>query len=242
MVQLVTFILMFFCSTDILCFVFAQENLIPEGHRVLIFSQTRKMLNLIQVCSQLHPWRLSLKFYGFFTGCVWHFQDSLTSNGYSFLRIDGTTKGLDRLKTVEVSFSNITFHFLLIMSLVIPSCLHAITVLLNLNLLQEFQSGHVAPIFLLTSQVGGLGLTLTKADRVIVVDPAWNPRYFLLLKTVWYSYSIENMHDIIFWFLYSTDNQSVDRAYRIGQTKDVIVYRLMTSATVEEKIYRKQVC
>ncbi|KAF3509951.1 hypothetical protein F2Q69_00004939 [Brassica cretica] len=129
------------------------ENLIPEGHRVLIFSQTRKMLNLI--------------------------QDSLTSNGYSFLRIDGTTKGLDRLKTVE-----------------------------------EFQSGHVAPIFLLTSQVGGLGLTLTKADRVIVVDPAWNP---------------------------STDNQSVDRAYRIGQTKDVIVYRLMTSATVEEKIYRKQV-
>ncbi|EOA12821.1 hypothetical protein CARUB_v10025781mg [Capsella rubella] len=129
------------------------ENLIPEGHRVLIFSQTRKMLNLI--------------------------QDSLTSNGYSFLRIDGTTKAPDRLKTVE-----------------------------------EFQGGQVAPIFLLTSQVGGLGLTLTKADRVIVVDPAWNP---------------------------STDNQSVDRAYRIGQTKDVIVYRLMTSATVEEKIYRKQV-
>ncbi|KFK28086.1 hypothetical protein AALP_AA8G470500 [Arabis alpina] len=129
------------------------ENLIPEGHRVLIFSQTRKMLNLI--------------------------QDSLTSNGYDFLRIDGTTKAPDRLKTVE-----------------------------------DFQSGHVAPIFLLTTQVGGLGLTLTKADRVIVVDPAWNP---------------------------STDNQSVDRAYRIGQTKDVIVYRLMTSATVEEKIYRKQV-
>lgn len=85
----------------------------------------------------------------------------------------------------------LTLHFIL--SLVIPSCLHAITVLLNLNLLQEFQSGHVAPIFLLTSQVGGLGLTLTKADRVIVVDPAWNPRYFLVLKTVWYSYSIENI-------------------------------------------------
>lgn len=41
---------------------------------------------------------------------------------------------------------------------------------------QEFQEGRGAPIFLLTSQVGGLGLTLTKADRVIVVDPAWNPR------------------------------------------------------------------
>lgn len=37
------------------------------------------------------------------------------------------------------------------------------------------------------------------------------------------------------------DNQSVDRAYRIGQKKDVIVYRLMTCGTIEEKIYRKQV-
>ncbi|KAL2342897.1 hypothetical protein Fmac_004182 [Flemingia macrophylla] len=83
-----------------------------------------------------------------------------------------------------------------------------------LNLIQDFQEGVGAPIFLLTSQVGGLGLTLTRADRVIVVDPAWNP---------------------------STDNQSVDRAYRIGQMKDVIVYRLMTCGTVEEKIYRKQV-
>ncbi|KAI3782236.1 hypothetical protein L2E82_12275 [Cichorium intybus] len=78
----------------------------------------------------------------------------------------------------------------------------------------DFQEGIGAPIFLLTSQVGGLGLTLTKADRVVVVDPAWNP---------------------------STDNQSVDCAYRISQKKDVIVYRLMTCGTVEEKIYRKQI-
>ncbi|KAB5548238.1 hypothetical protein DKX38_011644 [Salix brachista] len=129
------------------------NNLIPEGHNVLIFSQTRKMLNLI--------------------------QESLVSNGYEFIRIDGTTKANDRAKIVN-----------------------------------DFQEGNGAPIFLLTSQVGGLGLTLTKADRVIVVDPAWNP---------------------------STDNQSVDRAYRIGQKKDVVVYRLMTCGTVEEKIYRKQI-
>ncbi|XP_076947396.1 protein CHROMATIN REMODELING 24-like [Bidens hawaiensis] len=129
------------------------ENLVPEGHNVLIFSQTRKMLNLI--------------------------QDAISAQGYKFLRIDGTTKASDRLKIVN-----------------------------------DFQEGVGAPIFLLTSQVGGLGLTLTKADRVIVADPAWNP---------------------------STDNQSVDRAYRIGQTKDVIVYRLMTCGTVEEKIYRKQI-
>ena len=79
---------------------------------------------------------------------------------------------------------------------------------------QEFQTSNGIPVFLLTSQVGGLGLTLTAADRVIIVDPAWNP---------------------------SVDNQSVDRAYRIGQRKDVVVYRLITCGTVEEKIYRKQV-
>ncbi|KAM6590487.1 hypothetical protein CsatA_013092 [Cannabis sativa] len=129
------------------------DDLIPKGHNVLIFSQTRKMLNLI--------------------------EEALMSNSYEFLRIDGTTKASDRLTIVN-----------------------------------DFQNGVGAPIFLLTSQVGGLGLTLTRADRVIVVDPAWNP---------------------------STDNQSVDRAYRIGQTKDVIVYRLMTCGTVEEKIYRKQI-
>ena len=79
---------------------------------------------------------------------------------------------------------------------------------------QRFQTDNSIPIFLLTSQVGGLGLTLTAADRVIILDPAWNP---------------------------SVDNQSVDRACRIGQTRDVVVYRLITCGTIEEKIYRKQV-
>ncbi len=80
--------------------------------------------------------------------------------------------------------------------------------------MQEFQTRDDIPVFLLTTQVGGLGLTLTAADRVIIVDPAWNP---------------------------SVDNQSVDRAYRIGQQQDVVVYRIITCGTVEEKIYKKQV-
>ena len=80
--------------------------------------------------------------------------------------------------------------------------------------MQRFQTDSTIPIFLLTSQVGGLGLTLTAADRVIILDPAWNP---------------------------SLDNQSVDRACRIGQTRDVVVHRLITCGTIEEKIYRKQV-
>lgn len=45
-----------------------------------------------------------------------------------------------------------------------------------IDLHQEFQSDDEIPLFLLTSQVGGLGLTLTGADRVVIVDPAWNPR------------------------------------------------------------------
>lgn len=43
------------------------------------------------------------------------------------------------------------------------------------NLVESFQTDTSIPIFLLTSQVGGLGLTLTGADRVIIIDPAWNP-------------------------------------------------------------------
>lgn len=68
--------------------------------------------------------------------------------------------------------------------------------------------------FLLTSQVSGVGLNLVGADRAIVLDPDWNP---------------------------ANDNQSIDRLHRIGQLRDVIVYRLISSNTLEEKIYRRQV-
>ena len=67
---------------------------------------------------------------------------------------------------------------------------------------------------LLSTGAGGVGLTLTKADRVIVFDPSWNP---------------------------SQDKQAVDRAYRIGQTKEVHVFRLFLAGSVEEKMYEKQV-
>ena len=55
---------------------------------------------------------------------------------------------------------------------------------------------------------------MTAATRVIVFDPSWNP---------------------------SSDDQAVDRAYRIGQKKPVIVFRLITCDTIEEKIYRRQI-
>ena len=68
--------------------------------------------------------------------------------------------------------------------------------------------------FLLTSQVAGVGLNLVGANRAIVLDPDWNP---------------------------ANDNQSIDRCYRIGQKRDVIIYRLISTNSVEDKIYRRQV-
>jgi hypothetical protein len=66
----------------------------------------------------------------------------------------------------------------------------------------------------LSVQTGGTGLTITAADRVILVDPAWNP---------------------------STDAQAIDRVHRFGQRKNVVVYRLITAGTMEDKMFRLQV-
>ncbi|CAH8494429.1 unnamed protein product [Dicrocoelium dendriticum] len=84
----------------------------------------------------------------------------------------------------------------------------------RLQVIRLFERDTSYTVMLLTTQVGGVGLTLTAANRVILLDPSWNP---------------------------ATDAQAVDRAYRIGQKSNVIVYRLITCGTVEEKIYRRQV-
>lgn len=65
-----------------------------------------------------------------------------------------------------------------------------------------------------TTRVGGLGVNLTGADRVVIYDPDWNP---------------------------ATDTQARERAWRIGQTNQVTIYRLVTSGTIEEKIYHRQI-
>ncbi|KAK6090490.1 hypothetical protein P3W45_000587 [Vairimorpha bombi] len=67
-------------------------------------------------------------------------------------------------------------------------------------------------IFLLSTRAGGLGINLTAADTVIFYDSDWNP---------------------------TVDQQAMDRAYRIGQTKNVTVYRLITNNTIEERVMEK---
>lgn len=69
-------------------------------------------------------------------------------------------------------------------------------------------------VMLVSTKAGGLGLTLTGASRAIIFDPSWNP---------------------------AEDSQAVDRCYRIGQLREVQVFRLIASGTVEEKMYEKQV-
>ncbi|GAM22666.1 hypothetical protein SAMD00019534_058410 [Acytostelium subglobosum LB1] len=128
-------------------------NLLKEGHRPLIFSQSTKMLDAI--------------------------EKLLDNLKLSFTRIDGSISSTkERQRRID-----------------------------------EYNTDKSIFAFLLTIQVGALGLNLTSADRVIIFDPSWN----------------------------TVDNQAVDRVYRIGQTKDVLVYRLITCGTIEEKIYRKQV-
>ena len=81
------------------------------------------------------------------------------------------------------------------------------------GLVDDFNNNPDAHVFLLTTKVGGLGVNLTGADRVIIYDPDWNP---------------------------STDVQARERAWRLGQKREVMIYRLMTAGTIEEKIYHRQ--
>ncbi|KEG09134.1 putative DNA excision repair protein, putative,SNF2 family helicase-like protein [Trypanosoma grayi] len=122
------------------------------GQRVLIFSQTRMVLDIIEnMCEQ---------------------------EGFTYIRMDGSTSGHHRQE-----------------------------------LMDRFNEDDRIVAALLTTRVGGVGVNLIGADRVVLFDPDWNP---------------------------VTDEQARERAWRIGQTRDVGVYRLIASGTVEEAILRRQ--
>uniref|UniRef100_A0A8C0AQB2 DNA excision repair protein ERCC-6 n=1 Tax=Buteo japonicus TaxID=224669 RepID=A0A8C0AQB2_9AVES len=124
-----------------------------QGHRVLFFTQSRQMLQILEVF--------------------------VRERNYSYLRMDGTT-----------------------------------TIASRQPLIARYNEDKSIFIFLLTTRVGGIGVNLTGANRVIIYDPDWNP---------------------------STDTQARERAWRIGQKKQVTVYRLLTAGTIEEKIYHRQI-
>ena len=123
-----------------------------QGHRVLLFSQSRKMIKIL--------------------------EKYVKEQRYLYLKLDGTTAVGSRQ-----------------------------------GLIEKFNTGDTF-VFLLTTKVGGLGVNLTGANRVVIFDPDWNP---------------------------STDMQARERSWRIGQKKQVTIYRLMTAGTIEEKIYHRQI-
>ena len=76
------------------------------------------------------------------------------------------------------------------------------------EIIDAFRDGR-ADVFLISLKAGGFGLTLTEADYVFLLDPWWNPQ---------------------------VEEQAVDRTHRIGQDKSVMVYRLVSAGTIEEKV------
>ncbi|XP_056252039.1 DNA excision repair protein ERCC-6 isoform X2 [Seriola aureovittata] len=124
-----------------------------QGHRVLLFTQSRQMMDILEVFTR--------------------------ENNYTYLKMDGTTPIASRQP-----------------------------------LIARYNEDRSIFIFLLTTKVGGLGVNLTGANRVIIYDPDWNP---------------------------STDTQARERAWRIGQKQQVTIYRLLTAGTIEEKIYHRQI-
>lgn len=78
---------------------------------------------------------------------------------------------------------------------------------------ERFQKSQDCQVFLISLKAGGVGLNLTAADYVFIVDPWWNP---------------------------AVERQAMDRAHRIGREKPVFVYKYITEQTVEEKIIRLQ--
>ena len=121
-----------------------------DQHKILIFSQFVKMLDLI--------------------------RDRLEQSGISFEYLTGQTK--DREARVN-----------------------------------RFQEDDQVRVFLISLKAGGMGLNLTEADYVYLVDPWWNP---------------------------AVENQEIDRCYRIGQNKNVVAVRLICPGTIEEKVMKLQ--
>lgn len=81
------------------------------------------------------------------------------------------------------------------------------------EVVKEFQENKDIKLFLISIKAGGVGLNLTEADYVFILDPWWNP---------------------------AVEQQAIDRTHRIGQTKNVFIYKFISKNTVEEKILALQ--
>lgn len=125
-------------------------NVLEGGHKVLIFSQFVKQLNI--------------------------YRDHFNREGIAYVYLDGSTQNRG-------------------------------------DVVKKFQEDEKTRVFLISIKAGGVGLNLTEADYVFILDPWWNP---------------------------AVEQQAIDRTHRIGQTKNVFIYKFITKDTVEEKIVALQ--
>ena len=125
-------------------------NVLEGGHKVLIFSQFVKQLNI--------------------------YRDHFNREGIVYVYLDGSTQNRG-------------------------------------DVVKKFQEDEKTRVFLISIKAGGVGLNLTEADYVFILDPWWNP---------------------------AVEQQAIDRTHRIGQTKNVFIYKFITKDTVEEKIVALQ--
>jgi superfamily II DNA or RNA helicase len=126
------------------------DNVLKGGHKVLIFSQFVKHLNI--------------------------FKNYFEKEDIPFAYLDGATKNRGEI-------------------------------------VAEFQQNTALKVFLISIKAGGVGLNLTQADYVFILDPWWNP---------------------------AVEQQAIDRSHRIGQDKKVFIYKFIAKDTVEEKILALQ--
>ena len=125
-------------------------NVLDGGHKVLIFSQFVKQLNIYRA----------------------HFD----KENITYVYLDGSTQNRG-------------------------------------DVVRQFQEDKKTRVFLISIKAGGVGLNLTEADYVFILDPWWNP---------------------------AVEQQAIDRTHRIGQTKNVFIYKFITKDSVEEKILALQ--
>ncbi|MDF3077078.1 MAG: box helicase [Sphingobacteriaceae bacterium] len=126
------------------------QNVLSRGHKVLVFSQFVKQLNI--------------------------YRNYFDLENISYVYLDGSTKNRG-------------------------------------DVVKEFQENDDIKLFLISIKAGGVGLNLTGADYVFILDPWWNP---------------------------AVEQQAIDRTHRIGQDKNVFIYKFITKDTVEEKILALQ--
>lgn len=130
--------------------IYTLDNVLKGGHKVLIFSQFVKHLNI--------------------------FKHYFEKEHIPFAYLDGATKNRGEI-------------------------------------VSEFQQNAALKVFLISIKAGGVGLNLTQADYVFILDPWWNP---------------------------AVEQQAIDRSHRIGQDKKVFIYKFISKDTVEEKILALQ--